>query len=346
MSISFKGAKKYKKRNGFSASAQIKTPLPSPIYFYNLRQGKILLNPIVNVGDRVLKGQKTADFDSFDALPIYSAVSGTVTDISENMISIENDFLDESAPPADFGKAIGQLTNREMLWIIREGGICEAASGVPAHILLSLQKTPDRLIVCCFDSDPYVSSPQAAALGNTEQILDGLNIALRILGIKKAAIGVENDTRKIFSDFKYRLRYNTDIDLYSLKARYPQSRADKLVKVLTGRDVENANCAVISSETLLNISELFRTKMPVTEKIVTVSGDDILLPNNYRVPIGMPISALLSDAGYTEPQTVIRGGIIGGGQVTDLDTPIDNHTSAVIAFNNNGNIPKYRKELI
>ena len=36
MSISFRGAKKYKKHNGFDKSAEIHSPLPAPVYFFNL----------------------------------------------------------------------------------------------------------------------------------------------------------------------------------------------------------------------------------------------------------------------------------------------------------------------
>lgn len=94
-----------------------------------------------------------------------------------------------------------------MLWIIREAGICEVRNGIPAHILLGTEKTPEYIIVPTFDSDPYVSSPQFASLGNTEKILKSLNIVMKILNTKKAIIAVENNTKKIFSDFKLNLRY-------------------------------------------------------------------------------------------------------------------------------------------
>ena len=94
-----------------------------------------------------------------------------------------------------------------------------------------------------------------------------------------------------------------------------------------------------------NITALTLQK-PVTEKIITVSGDDILPPNNYKVPIGLPVSSLLHDSGYTSPETVIVGGIVDGRQITDLDEPITSSTNSIIAFNDKSNIPKYRKELI
>ena len=316
MSISFRGAKKYKKHNGFDKSAEIHSPLPAPVYFFNLVQNTdVTLSPLVEVGDTVEIGSKIADLESYDAMPLYSSVSGIVT-------------------------------TREMLWIIREAGICEVRNGIPAHILLGTEKTPEYIIVPTFDSDPYVSSPQFASLGNTEKILKSLNIVMKILNTKKAIIAVENNTKKIFSDFKLNLRYNENISLCSLKARYPQSRDDILVKTLTGKDIDKINIVILSPETLCNIYDALTLQKPVTEKIITVSGDDILPPNNYKVPIGLPVSSLLHDSGYTSPETVIVGGIVDGRQITDLDEPITSSTNSIIAFNDSSNIPKYRKELI
>ncbi len=344
MSISFPGAKKYKKRNGFSISAAIKTPLPSPVHFYSLRQdGDIILQPMVKEGERILARQKIADLDSYDALPVFSSISGRVMSVTEDMISVENDMLISEYPYAPPEKSYDALTTRELLWLLRESAVREVRSGSPVHVLLSGEKAPECVIVCCFDSDPYVSSPQAAALDNAEKILKGLSIALRILGIKKAVIGVENDTKRIYSDFKYHLRYNTDISLYSLKARFPQSRSDILVRTLTGKSIDDINTVILSSETLCNIADVFENGQPVTDKIVTVSGDDILPPTNYCAPIGAPVSSLLSDSGYTSPEVVLSGGVTDGRRVTDLDEPITAVTKAIIAFNDKKNIPRYSK---
>lgn len=346
MSVSFPGAKKLKKHNGFSNSAVIKVPLPSPIHFFGLHQGDITLNPLVKKGEYVLVGHKIADMNDSNAVPVYSSVSGVVADVTEDMISIENNFLFERTDAVNFEKTPDEMTSRELLWILRESGVCEARTGTPVHTLLSSDKA-DCIIVCCFDSDPYISSPQMAAKGNAKKILKGLEIVQQILGIKKTIIGIENDTKINFSDFKYNLRYNDDILLYSLKARYPQSRDDILVKTLTGKDMSRINAVILSSETLLNIANVFETGFPVINKIVTVSGDDILPPLNYIVPLGMPVSSLLSNSGYTSPKKVIIGGVIDGKQITDLDIPINNHTNAVLAFSNEENIPQYEiKKLI
>ena len=345
MSISFSGAKNYKLHNGFSEIAGIKKPLASPIHSYPLRQNQnLLIEPLIKEGDRILKNEKIADLDVFSAIPCISSVSGRVISVSEERITVENDFLDDEALLLIPEKKADDMTSRELLWLIRESGIIEPRTGIPVHVTLSQGKVPSDIIVCCFDSDPYVSSVQMSAVANAEKILYGLDIILRILCIKKAFIAVESNAKKTYSDFKYLLRYNKNISLYSLKPRYPQSRSDILIKTLTGKSDDGISHIIFTPETLCNISDAVKG-IRITEKIVTVSGDDILEPSNFKVPLGAYISTVLTSAGYSSPEKIISGGIFDGKAITDADTPVTSDTKAIIAFNDKNNIPPYRKEL-
>ena len=345
MAVSFHGAKKYKRRSKLGANPILKECVASPVHVFALKQNNgVKLTPLVKAGDRVLCSQKIADLDIFEALPLYSSVSGNVISVTDSFVTVENDALFEEKPSESAPKNPDDLTMREMLWIMRENAICEARVSTPLHVLLTDGKTPESLIVCCFDSDPYVSSPQFAARVGAEDILKALYVSMRVLGVKKAVIAVENDTMKTYRAFKYLLRYNTDITLACLKARYPQSRSDKLARALTGR--ADANVLVLSSETLLNTAAAFAGAPPVTRKIVTVSGDDILPSENFNVRIGASISSVLESAGYTDPAAVFIGGVVEGERAADLSAPVTPSASAITAFNDIKNIPKYRKGLI
>lgn len=340
MAISFAGAKKYKKHNGISPRMQIKNPIPSPVHFYPLNGMKAL----VNIGDKVICGQKIADIDAFESNPVISGCSGTVTGADEKHIEVENDMLYMSLPPVPPAKKYTELTTREILWIIRENGVFEERSLAPLHLLLAEKNVRECIIVCCFDSDPYVSSPQAAAAGNSGKIIEALNLCMRLSGITKAFIAVEDDTKKTFADFKALLRYNENITPYLLKARYPQSEDKTLIKTVTGS--ENTNTLILSPETLVNMINVLETGAPITKKIVTVSGDDILEPENFSVPIGATVSSVIESGGYNTPEILIGGGVIDGERITDFDTPVTPATKALIAFHKQKNIPKYRKKLL
>lgn len=338
MAISFAGAKKYKKHNGILS--EIKAPIPSPVHFYSVSG----LQPLVNIGDKVICGQKIADIDSFELNPVLSGCSGTVIAAGEDIIEVENDMFYMALPPVKPAKKYDELTTREILWLLREGGVFEERCNAPLHVLLSEKNVRDCIIVCCFDSDPYVSSPQAAAFGNSGKIKDALDLCMRLSGITKAYVAVENDTKKTFADFKALLRYNESVTPFLLKARYPQSRDDVLIKTITGN--ENTNALILSPETLVNMIDVLETGSTVTKKIVTVSGDDILEPENFSVPIGATAASIIESGGYSSPEALISGGVIDGVRITDFDTPVTPQTKALIAFHEQKNIPRYRKNLI
>ena len=343
MAISFKGAKKYAKHNGFSRTREIKNPIPSLIHYYSTVQNGYTLEPTVAVGDFVLTGQKIADIAEFNTIPVVSGSSGRVVTIDNGIIAVENDMMFGKSPHVRAAKPLDELTTRETLWLLREGCVYDRLCRAPLHMLLSEKRVSDCIIVCCFDSDPYVSSPQMSARGNAPVIITALELCMKLSGITKAFVAVENDTKKTFADFKYYLRYNPHISPVLLQARYPQSRSDILINTVTGSPVTNA--LILSPETLVNMHEVMRTGMPVTKKIVTVSGDEILEPENFFVPIGATVASVLESGGYSSPAYVIDGGVIDGARMTDLDEPVTHDTKALVAFNEQKNIPKYRKLL-
>ena len=117
-----------------------------------------------------------------------------------------------------------------------------------------------------------------------------------------------------------------------------------LMKTLTGKDIDKINIVILSPETLFcNIYDALTLQKPVTEKIIMVSGDDILPPNNLQ-SADKHLFRHFFDSGYTSPETFIVGGIVDGCQITDLDEPITSSTNSIIAFNDSSNIPKYRKK--
>ena len=343
MAISFKGAKKYAKHNGFSQTRKIKSPIPSSIHYYPMMQNGHTLEPTVAVGDFVLIGQKLADIAEFNTIPAVSGSSGMVVSTDNGLIAVENDMMFARAPHVRAAKPIDELTTRETLWLLREGGVYDRLCRAPLHTLLSEKRVSDCIIVCCFDSDPYVSSPQMSARGNASVIIAALELAMKLSGITTAFVAVENDTKKTYADFKYYLRYNPNISPVLLQARYPQSRSDILINTVTGSPVTNA--LILSPETLINMSEVLRTGAPVTHKLVTVSGDEILEPESFSVPIGATVASVIESGGYSSPAYVIDGGIIDGERITNLDIPVTHDTKALVAFNEEKNIPKYRKLL-
>lgn len=303
----------------------------------------------VSVGDKVLVGDVLADSDAFVSAPIHSSVSGVVTAIKEyphpsgkniNSIFVENDkkyTVSESIKPKNPEK----MTKKEMIDVIRNAGIMGmGGAGFPTHVKLNVpeDKKITHVIVNGSECEPYLTSDHRRMLESAEEVLDGLEICMKLLGLEKGYIGVEENKKNAIKKLKKVKKDN--IMVVALKTKYPQGGEKQLIKAITGKKVpsgglpSDVGAIVLNVDTVTNISRAFRTGMPVIKRVVTLSGDCMSEPQNFEVRIGMPVSDLIEKAGglTKEPQKVIIGGPMMGTAQYTLDIPVIKTTSAILAM--------------
>ena len=82
------------------------------------------------------------------------------------------------------------------------------------------------------------------------------------------------------------------ITVKKLQTKYPQGAERMLIYALTGRKVNSAmlpadaGCVVDNVDTVFAIQNAVINGIPLTRRIVTVTGDAIANPQNFWVPIG------------------------------------------------------------
>lgn len=345
MAVSFPGGTKIKNfKNLTGDMASISLPPCSEHIFPLIQHKGNPIEPVVKIGERVMVGQKLADAEDYLAVPIHSSVSGRVTDIrsittpqnEESLaIFIENDRQYTPVHVGDEDISPEIYTTRELLWLIRDAGIVEP-DGTPAHIKLNPHKSVKYIIANCAESDSYVTSKHRRIVENTEDIIAGLKIAMRILNLKDGCIGIEDNMRGCVNRFKKLLRYDTSIHLFKLKSKYPQSDESQIIKAVTGKDTPS-DSIVLDADTLYRISQAINYRKSVTSRIVTVSGDMVKRPVNFIVPLGIPISFLFKKAGgfADTPSRIVVGGGIRGIEQRSADAPVTKTTDAVLALSEN-----------
>ena len=175
----------------------------APIHIYPLQQHiGAPLEVLVKPGDRVLAGQKIADSDAFVSAPIHASISGTVKEIKPHLhpsgamvtsVFVENDFQNEISPEV-CPKNPEQMTREEMLSVVRNAGIVGmGGAGFPTHVKLSppKDKTITHVIVNGAECEPYLTSDHRRMLESPEEVLGGLKIAMKILGLSEGWVGIE-----------------------------------------------------------------------------------------------------------------------------------------------------------
>ncbi|AQS08474.1 electron transport complex subunit RnfC [Clostridium saccharobutylicum] len=307
--------------------------------------------PIVKVGDSVKKGQVIANSDAFMHSPIHASISGKVTKIADMphaskgsclSIVIKNDGLDEWIEGIPLNREWDKLNAEEIRNIIKDAGIVGMGGATfPTHIKLnpSKDKKIDVCIVNAAECEPYLTADYRMMLEYADHIVTGVKIIMKVLGVTKVFIGIEDnkmDAVKVMKDaFK-----DTSVEVVPLPTKYPQGAEKMLIKVLTGREVPSGGLpmdvgvVVQNVGTTVAISDAVVNGIPLIQRITTVSGDAIKEPKNLLLRIGTSFKYAINYCGgfSKDPEKIIMGGPMMGFAQSTLDVPVIKGVSGILAL--------------
>lgn len=350
--LTFKGGVHPNDGKSLAKDQPIKELLPVGDLVYPLSQHiGAPANSVVAVGDRVLKGQKIAEAGGFVSAPIYASVSGTVKAIEPhfnatgskvNCIVVENDGAYEEAEhlPA---KSLEELSKEEILERIGEAGIVGmGGAGFPTRVKLS-PKEPEKIdyvIANCAECEPYITADYRRMLENTEDLVNGMRVVLKLFDNAKGIFGVEDNKKDCIAALREAVKDEPRMEVMELQTKYPQGGERQLIYATTKRAINSkmlpadAGCVVDNVETMIGISNAVLRGIPSMERVVTVSGDAVAQPSNFKVLFGTNQQELVDAAGgfASEPEKIISGGPMMGFSMFTLDTPITKTTSSILGF--------------
>ena len=302
----------------------------------------------VKKGDRVLVGQKIAEAGGFVSANIYSSVSGTVKKIEPRMtvsgnkvnsIIVENDGEYETVS----FQPVTEKTNEAIINAVKEAGIVGlGGAGFPTHVKLS-PKEPDKIdtiIINAAECEPYITADYRCMMEIPEQLISGLNIMLSLFPKAKGVIGIEDNKPEAIAKLTEMCKSESRIEVAALKTKYPQGAERSLIFAVTGRAINSsmlpadAGCIVDNVATAIAIHEAITLGKPLFERVVTVTGDAIKNPGNFKVKNGTNAAELVEAAGgfKTQPKKVISGGPMMGFAMFSLDIPTTKTSSSILCF--------------
>ena len=327
----------------------IKTVLPKGDLVYPVQQhiGAPAV-PIVAVEDSVLAGQKIAEAAGFVSAAVYATVSGTVKAIEPRRLATGT--MCESIVVANDGqyrevewpkvKPLDDMTAEEKIAAVREAGLVGmGGAGFPTAVKLS-PKEPEKIeyvIANCSECEPYLTSDYRRMIEEPELVLGGLKIAVSIFPNARGILAIEDNKPDAIAKFRELTKDEPKISVKPLQTKYPQGAERMLIYACTGRKINSSmlpadvGCIVDNVDTLCAINKAVVQGKPLMERIVTITGDAIVDPCNYRVRIGTNYRELIDDAGgfVSAPAKIISGGPMMGFAVFDLDIPTTKTASAL-----------------
>ena len=310
--------------------------------------------PVVKKKDQVKTGDVIAQSQGFVSSNIHSSVSGTVAKIDQVIdtsgfrkpcvvINVEGDeWADSIDTSADLIHEI-TLSPEEIRQKVLEAGIVGMGGATfPSHVKLSVPegKEVDTLIINGVECEPYLTSDHRVMLERAEEMLVGIRILMRALGVERALIGVEHNKPDAIAHLKNLVDGEEGIEVYGLKVKYPQGGEKQLIKALLDREVPSGGLpldvgtVVHNVSTALAVYEAVQKNKPLFERVITVTGKSLSKPLNLMARIGTPVKDLIEAAGGLPEDTgkVVSGGPMMGKALQSLDVPVVKGTSGILVI--------------
>ncbi|NQS99603.1 MAG: electron transport complex subunit RsxC [Candidatus Omnitrophica bacterium] len=326
-------------------------PAPAEVILPLLQHTGAPCKPKVSIGDKVKLGTLIAGSKDYLSAPIHSSVSGEVKAIEVKAhpilgqyqaIVIASDGRDGLDSAIRDRMDVVRLSTQDVRSIIRECGVVGlGGAAFPAHVKLAPpeEKRIDSFILNGAECEPYLTSDHRLMLEKSEAIIDGMKIAMQILGVTQGFVAIEENKPDAINLFK-KLVDSQRIRVIPLKSFYPQGAEKQLIKTVLRREVPPAGLpfdvgvVVNNVATCFAIYEALYKNKPLYERIVTVSGRIVRHPANLQVRLGTKVKDIIEFCGgLTEPAgKVIFGGPMMGFAQRTLEAPIIKGTSGIVVF--------------
>lgn len=311
--------------------------------------------PLVQKGDKVLVGQLIAEAGGFVSANIHSPVSGTVSKIDSTkdawgmampaiFIDVEGDEWLPEIDRTPAVNAICKLEAKEIIDKIKAAGIVGLGGACfPTHVKLLPPpgKKAEVLIVNGVECEPYLTCDHQLMLEHGEEIMVGIQIVMKALGITKAVIGIEKNKPDAIAQMQRLASHTLGVSVEPLNLRYPQGGEKQLIDACIRRQVPSGalpievGAVVDNVATLYAIYEAVQKNKPLISRVMTVTGKDVKNPGNYMVRFGTPIADVLEAAGGIPDTTgkIIGGGPMMGRAMSNVDMPANKRVSGLLLMN-------------
>ena len=311
--------------------------------------------PLIRKAEAVQAGQKIGDCDAFVSAPVHSPIIGKVKEIAlrshavlGRSMAIIIEALPNNPTKRSYFKLEGDFDENsysaeQICDAVRQAGLVGmGGAGFPTRV--KIEPNPrlpkETLIINGCECEPYITCDYRIMLEWTNQIIAGIKLARKASGCSQVLIGIEDNKPQAIEVMSKALKTyaNSDgIKVVPVKTKYPQGGERQLIKAILKKNVPTGGIppmigvVVLNVATVSAIAEAVISDLPLTHRVVTVTGQPIARPGNYYVPIGTSVEDLIEFCGGPTESCakVVLGGPMMGIAIADLKTPVTKTTNAI-----------------
>lgn len=337
----------------YSAHQQIVTcPLPEKAIIPLIQHIGAPAQPIVEKGEKVRVGQLIAKAGGFVSANIHAPFSGTITKIDTTVdawgarvpaifMDVEGDLWEEDIDRTTAVVRESQMEPKEIIDRITAAGIVGLGGACfPTHVKLLPPpgKKAEVLIINGVECEPYLTCDHQLMLEHGEEIIIGIQLLMRALGIKRAVIGIEKNKPDAIARMQALCSRILGVSVVPLNMKYPQGGEKQLIDACIGRQVPSGalpievGAVVDNVATVYAVYEAVQKRKPLISRVITITGKSVAKPGNYEVRFGTPLADVVALAGGVPEDTgkIIGGGPMMGRAMNSLDMPANKRVSGLL----------------
>lgn len=322
--------------------------------------------PLVRAGQSVNFGQKIAQAEGFVSSDIHSPCNGVIEAIETRPIAsrsgldelviviktnpmsehgqVEQASEDEVQPVRTMIEALSLRQSQIQLAIAESGIVGLGGAGFPTATKIKSSEQANNLLINGAECEPYICCDDRTMRDHADAVLGGAFLISKASGCAYIEIAIEDNKPEAISSMEAAIErlpshMQRAVKVIICPTLYPSGGERQLLNIITGKEIQSGQYPasigyqVQNVGTALAVFEMLTLNQPLVSRIVTVTGDAVSKPGNYRVPIGTSVKHLLEQADFDESncRTVVHGGPMMGYPIADTERPITKLTNCIIA---------------
>lgn len=274
-------------------------------------------NILVEVGSKILKEEPIIKRTNET---IYSSISGTLIGTTDSMyldneqincLVIENDYKERVYNKKGAVKYISEYSEKELLSLLKKYGINER----------KLREGYKTIVVNGIDKDPYEKTYSYLLNNHATKILETIDAISTIFNLELTILAINNHDNTNIINLTNHIGTYPNIKLKLLSDSYPSGFEELVIKNSLTKKQTNEGYIYITVEDIYNIYNVLKRRKPITEKLITLSGNSIETSKVINVKIGTSLADIISNCCdiVNDKYFAVVNGLIAGKTLNSLN---------------------------
>jgi len=239
---------------------------------------------------------------------------------------------------------IDSIGDTALITRLREAGMVDTISTMPTYLKYAYvgARTYKTLVIMMDSTDPNNSINQTLVNYRLEEVVNGAKYFMNITGASYITFVFTEANYKLAAKLKKHIletKKNYDFKIKFIPNKYPFDNPYIVAKLVCKKNINKntsfleAGITIETAESCFDFCRAVEFNKPVTSKIVTVDGDNIVRKGNYIVPIGASYDKLIEYAGVEDSQAdcqVVDGNVLSGTAQYNKDISVSLMTNTLL----------------